>query len=97
MPEKMLGMSRIIISNERVSKLLCQNVMEKPCENWRYLQYLLIKNGYVIINRFDAEDRGQKTGGGNEAKISARLTARIKKTENFHILSKVDPQCTKLC
>ena len=37
MPEKILGMSRIIISNERVSKLLCQNVMEKPCEKWRLL------------------------------------------------------------
>ena len=56
MPEKILGMSRII-SNGRVSELLCQNVMEKlSVKNGDYLQYLLIKNGYVIIKRFDAEE-----------------------------------------
>ena len=44
MPEKILGMSRIIISNGRVSELLCQNVMEKlSVKNGDYLQYLLIK------------------------------------------------------
>ena len=74
-----------------------KRVMEKlSVKNGDSLQYLLIKNGYVIIKRFDAEG-GNKTGRGNEAKISAKLTARIKKTENFHILSKVNPQCTKLC
>ena len=57
MPEKILGMSRIIISNGRVSELLCQNVMEKlSVKNGDYLQYLLIKNGYVIIKGFDAEE-----------------------------------------
>jgi hypothetical protein len=33
--------------------------MEKLLKNGDYLQYLLIKNGYVIITRFDAEDRRQ--------------------------------------
>ena len=57
MPEKILGMSRIIISNGRVSELLCQNVMEKlSVKNGDYLQYLLIKNGYIIIKRFDAKE-----------------------------------------
>ena len=58
MPEKILGMSRIIISNGRVSGLLCQNVMEKlSVKNGDYyLQYLLIKNGYIIIKRFDAKE-----------------------------------------
>ena len=57
MPEKILGMSRIIISNGRVSELLCQNVMEKlSVKNGDYLQYLLNKNGYIIIKRFDAEE-----------------------------------------
>ena len=57
MPEKILGMSRIIISNGRKSELLCQNVMEKlSVKNGDYLQYLLIKNGYVIIKGFDAEE-----------------------------------------
>ena len=58
-------------------------------------QYLLIKNGYIIIKRFDAEDRRQVEE--TRLRISAKLTARIKKTENFHILSKVNPQCTKIC
>ncbi|MGA8914157.1 MAG: hypothetical protein WB443_15030 [Nitrososphaeraceae archaeon] len=49
-------MSRII-SNGRVSELLCQNVMEKlSVKNGDYLQYLLIKNGYTIIKRFDAKE-----------------------------------------
>ena len=57
MPEKILGMSRIIISNGRVSELLCQNVMEKlSVKNGDYLQYLLIKNGYIIIKMFDAKE-----------------------------------------
>ena len=57
MPEKILGMSRIIISNGRVSELLCQNVMEKlSVKNGDYLQYLLNKNGYIIIKRFDAKE-----------------------------------------
>ena len=57
MPEKILGMSRIMISNGRVSELLCQNVMEKlSVKNGDYLQYLLIKNGYIIIKRFDAKE-----------------------------------------
>jgi hypothetical protein len=47
-------MSRII-SNGRVSELLCLKVMEKlSVKNRDYLQYLLIKNGYVIIKSFDA-------------------------------------------
>jgi hypothetical protein len=33
--------------------------MEKLLKNGDYLQYLLIKNGYVIITRFDVEDRRQ--------------------------------------
>ena len=50
-------MSRIIISNGRKSELLCQNVMEKlSVKNGDYLQYLLNKNGYVIIKGFDAEE-----------------------------------------
>jgi hypothetical protein len=57
MPEKILGMSRIIINNVRVSELLCQKKLgETECENGDYLEYLLIKNGYVIIKRFDAEE-----------------------------------------
>jgi hypothetical protein len=49
-------MSRIII-NGRKSELLCQNVMEKlGVKNGDYLQYLLNKNGYVIIKGFDAEE-----------------------------------------
>ena len=56
MPEKILGMSRII-SNGRVSELLCQNVMEKlSVKNGECFQYLLIKNGYIIIKRFDAKE-----------------------------------------
>jgi hypothetical protein len=48
MPEKILGMS--INSNERVSELLCQKKLGKNCvKNGDYLQYLLIKNGYIII------------------------------------------------
>jgi hypothetical protein len=44
MPEKILGMY-IIISNGKVSELLCQNVMEKlSVKIGDYLQYLLIKN-----------------------------------------------------
>ena len=40
-----------------MSKLLCQNVMEKlGVKNGDYLQYLLNKNGYVIIKGFDAEE-----------------------------------------
>ena len=63
MPEKILGMSRIIISNGRVSELLCQNVMEKlSVKNGDYLQYLLIKNGYVIIKGFDAEEAIRQVG-----------------------------------
>ena len=42
MPEKILGMSRIIISNGRVSGLLCQNVMEK----------LSVKNGDYLLTVF---------------------------------------------
>jgi hypothetical protein len=34
--EKILGMSRII-SNERVSELLCQKKLGKNCEKWRLL------------------------------------------------------------
>ena len=50
-------MSRIIISNGRVSELLCLKVMEKlSVKKGDYLQYLLIKNGYVIIKGFDAEE-----------------------------------------
>jgi hypothetical protein len=57
MPEKILGMPRIIISNGRVSELLCQNVMKKlSVKNGDYLQYLLIKNGYIILKRFDAKE-----------------------------------------
>jgi len=48
MPEKILGMSRVIISNGKVSKLLCQKKLGKNCvKNGDYLQYLLIKNRYV--------------------------------------------------
>ena len=47
----------IIISNGRVSNSLCQNVMEKlSVKNRDYVLYLLIKNGYVIVKRFDAEE-----------------------------------------
>ena len=60
-------MSRII-SNGRVSELLCQNVMETLgvkkgvksfftfVKNGDYLLYLLNKNGYVVIKRFDAKE-----------------------------------------
>jgi hypothetical protein len=34
-------------------------LLKNRVKNGDYLQYLLIKNGYVIINRFDAEDRRQ--------------------------------------
>jgi hypothetical protein len=54
--EKILGLSRIIISNGRVSDLLSKEVKEKLCEKWRFFTVLLIKNGYVIIKRFDAEE-----------------------------------------
>ena len=40
--EKILGMSRIIISNGRVSELLCQNVMEK----------LSVQNGDYLLTVF---------------------------------------------
>ena len=61
MPEKILGMS-IIISNGRVSKLLCQKVMEKlSVKNGDYL-VLLIKNGYVII-AVGCRGGCNKTGG----------------------------------
>ena len=40
-----------------MSELLCQNVMEKvSVKNGDYVQYLLIKNGYIIIKRFDAKE-----------------------------------------
>jgi hypothetical protein len=49
MPGKILGMSRII-SNGRVSELLCQKKLgKKSVKNRDYLQYLLINNGYVIV------------------------------------------------
>ena len=57
MPEKILETSRITISNGRVSELLCLKVMEKlSMKNGDYLQYLLIKKGYVIIKKFDVEE-----------------------------------------
>jgi len=60
---------------EWVSKLLCQKVMEKlSVKKGDYLQYLLIKNGYVIIVIW-CRGGGNKTGGGKEATISAKLTA----------------------
>jgi hypothetical protein len=43
MPEKILGMSRIIISNGRVSELLCQKKLGKNC----------VKNGdYLLLTVF---------------------------------------------
>jgi DNA-binding transcriptional regulator GbsR (MarR family) len=72
MPEKILGMSRIIISNGR--ELLCQKKLGKNClKNGDYLQYLLIKNGYVIIKRFVAEKAIRQVE--EKRLISAKLTA----------------------
>jgi hypothetical protein len=49
MPGKILGMSRII-SNGRVSELLCQKKLgKKSVKNRDYLHYLLINSGYVIL------------------------------------------------
>ena len=71
MPEKILWMSRIIVSNGRVSELLCQKKLRKNWE-WKmeitYFQYLSIK--------MDVNNRGwcigdNKTGGWKEAKIGA--------------------------
>ena len=51
-----------------------KEVKEKlSVKNGDYLQYLLINNGYVIIEV--CCKWGNKTGGGKEAKISAKLTA----------------------
>ena len=49
-----------------------------------YLQYLLIKKW--IYNNKEVWGRGDnKIGGGNEAKIPAKLTAPIHYTENIDL------------
>jgi hypothetical protein len=77
MPEKIIAMSRIIISNGRVSELLFQKKLGKNCvKNGDYLQYLLIKNEYVIIKKFD--DAQEAIGQVDEKRLkSPKLTAPL--------------------
>ena len=61
-----------------MSKLLCQNKLWKnlSVKNGDYLLVvLLIKNGYVIIKRFDVEEEAIRQVEEKRLTISAKLTA----------------------